>query len=78
MPVTVYDLAPSGEIEVVVNSFVENWLFPILIVIVGAGYQPVDVQVHVLCWLGAGLVVPVSVGVCGDTTRKTIVLLKYK
>ena len=51
---------------------------PILIVIVGAGYQSVDVQVHVLCWLGAGLVVPVSVGVCGDTTRKTTVLLKYE
>jgi len=77
VPVTVYDLAPSGDIEVVVNSLVENWLFPILIVIVGAGYPPVDVQVHVLCWLGAGLLVPVSVGVCGDATRKTVVL-KYE
>jgi hypothetical protein len=31
VPVTVYDLAPPGEVEVVVNSLVENWLFPILI-----------------------------------------------
>ena len=77
VPVTVYDLALSGVIEVVVNSLAVNWLFPILIVIVGAGYPPVDVQVHVLCWLGAGLVVPVSVGVCGDATRKTVVL-KYE
>ena len=77
VPVTVYDLVPSVDTEVVVNSLVENWLFPILIVIVGAGYPPVDVQVHVLCWLGAGLVVPVSVGVCGDATRKTV-LLKYE
>ena len=77
VPVTVYDLVSSVDTDVVVNSLVENWLLPILIVIVGAGYPPVDVQVHVLCWLGAGLVVPVSVGVCGDATRKTV-LLKYE
>jgi hypothetical protein len=67
----------SEDPEDVVNSLVVNWLFPILIVIVGAGYPPVDVQVHVLCWSGAGLLVPVSVGVCGDATRKTV-LLKYE
>lgn len=75
--VTVYDIAPSIATEFVVNSLVENWLFPILIVIVGAGYPPVDVQFHVLCWLGDGLLVPVSVGVCGDATRKTVIL-KYE
>ena len=73
VPVTVYDLVPSVDTEVVVNSLVVNWLLPILIVIVGAGYPPVDVQVHVLCWLGAVLLVPTSVGVCGDATRKRFI-----
>lgn len=77
VPVTVYELAKFIDAVVVVNSLDVNTVFPSLIVIVGAGYPPVDVQVHVVCWLGGGLLGPVSVGVCGDATRKTL-LLKYE